>query len=102
MVGTDRWAVLDKPAGSTARLIAGIGTIAAGGISWVPSGPDSTRSLPRTASGRAVVGSTVDGAGIVVLRSFISFLTLLAVAFSAWIGVSGATCCAGAPMTPRR
>ncbi|MGW6420411.1 cytosine permease [Streptomyces sp. NPDC055055] len=64
---TDWSAVFDKPAGSTAMLIAGIGTIAAGGISWVPSGPDFTRYLPRTASSRAVVGSTVGGAGIVVL-----------------------------------
>lgn len=48
-------------------MIAGIGTIAAGGISWVPSGPDFTRYLPRTASGRAMVGSTIGGAGIVVL-----------------------------------
>ncbi|MEU7282739.1 cytosine permease [Streptomyces sp. NPDC045431] len=64
---TDWGAVFDKPAGSTAMLIAGIGTIAAGGISWVPSGPDFTRYLPRTASNRAVVGSTVGGAGIVVL-----------------------------------
>ncbi|MEU2495910.1 cytosine permease [Streptomyces sp. NPDC007883] len=66
-VNTDWSAVLDEPAGSTAMLIAGIGTIAAGGISWVPSGPDFTRYLPHTASGRAVVGSTVGGAGIVVL-----------------------------------
>lgn len=50
-VTTDWSAVLDKPAGSTAMLIAGIGTIAAGGISWVPSGPDFTRYLPHTASG---------------------------------------------------
>ncbi|MFE0650783.1 cytosine permease [Streptomyces sp. NPDC059534] len=64
---TDWSAVFDKPAGSTAMMVAGIGTIAAGGISWVPSGPDFTRYLPRTASSRAVVGSTVGGAGIVVL-----------------------------------
>ncbi|MFF5974680.1 cytosine permease [Streptomyces sp. NPDC012769] len=64
---TDWSAVFAKPAGSTAMLIAGIGTIAAGGISWVPSGPDFTRYLPRTASSKAVVGSTVGGAGIVVL-----------------------------------
>ncbi|MFJ9804881.1 cytosine permease [Streptomyces wuyuanensis] len=67
VANTDWPAVLARPAGSTAMLIAGIGTIAAGGISWVPSGPDFTRYLPRTASGRAVVGSTVGGAGIVVL-----------------------------------
>ncbi|MEU6622201.1 cytosine permease [Streptomyces litmocidini] len=64
---TDWSAVFDKPAGSTAMMVAGIGTIAAGGISWVPSGPDFTRYLPRTASSRAMVGSTVGGAGIVVL-----------------------------------
>ncbi|MEU9995150.1 cytosine permease [Streptomyces sp. NPDC050848] len=64
---TDWSAVFDKPAGSTAMMIAGIGTIAAGGISWVPSGPDFTRYLPRTASSKAMVGTTVGGAGIVVL-----------------------------------
>ncbi|MFE1904429.1 cytosine permease [Streptomyces gardneri] len=64
---TDWSAVFDKPAGSTAMMVAGIGTIAAGGISWVPSGPDFTRYLPRTASSKAMVGSTVGGAGIVVL-----------------------------------
>ncbi|WP_318207683.1 MULTISPECIES: cytosine permease [unclassified Streptomyces] len=67
VANTDWSAVFDKPAGSTAMMIAGIGTIAAGGISWVPSGPDFTRYLPRTASSRAMVGSTVGGAGIVVL-----------------------------------
>ncbi|MFD3569682.1 cytosine permease [Streptomyces sp. NPDC058667] len=68
LVANTEWsAVFDKPAGSTAMMIAGIGTIAAGGISWVPSGPDFTRYLPRTASSKAMVGSTVGGAGIVVL-----------------------------------
>ncbi|MFJ8077903.1 cytosine permease [Streptomyces sp. NPDC096176] len=67
VANTDWAAVFDKPAGSTAMMVAGIGTIAAGGISWVPSGPDFTRYLPRTASGRAMVGATVGGAGIVVL-----------------------------------
>ena len=67
VANTDWSAVFDKPAGSTAMLVAGIGTIAAGGISWVPSGPDFTRYLPRTASSKAMVGSTVGGAGIVVL-----------------------------------
>ncbi|MFG3487513.1 cytosine permease [Streptomyces sp. NPDC047972] len=67
VANTDWSAVFAKPAGSTAMMIAGIGTIAAGGISWVPSGPDFTRYLPRTASSRAMVGSTVGGAGIVVL-----------------------------------
>jgi nucleobase:cation symporter-1, NCS1 family len=67
VANTDWSAVFGKPAGSTAMMVAGIGTIAAGGISWVPSGPDFTRYLPRAASGRAMVGSTVGGAGIVVL-----------------------------------
>ncbi|MET9639400.1 cytosine permease [Streptomyces virginiae] len=64
---TDWSAVFGKPAGSTAMMVAGIGTIAAGGISWVPSGPDFTRYLPRTASFRGMVGATIGGAGIVVL-----------------------------------
>ncbi|KOU69398.1 MULTISPECIES: purine-cytosine permease family protein [Streptomyces] len=64
---TDWSAVFGKPAGSTAMMVAGIGTIAAGGISWVPSGPDFTRYLPRTASSRGMVGATIGGAGIVVL-----------------------------------
>ncbi|MFJ2819585.1 cytosine permease [Streptomyces toxytricini] len=64
---TDWQAVFDRPAGSTAMMVAGIGTIAAGGISWVPSGPDFTRYLPRTASARGVVGATVGGAAVVVI-----------------------------------
>ncbi|CAL9554481.1 hypothetical protein SUDANB120_04514 [Streptomyces sp. enrichment culture] len=64
---TDWRAVFDRPAGSTAMMVAGIGTIAAGGISWVPSGPDFTRYLPRTASARGVVGATVGGAAVVVI-----------------------------------
>ncbi|MCS0636587.1 cytosine permease [Streptomyces sp. LP05-1] len=68
LVATADWsAVFARPAGSTAMMVAGIGTIAAGGISWVPSGPDFTRYLPRTASNRAMVASTVGGAGIVVV-----------------------------------
>ncbi|WP_093798814.1 cytosine permease [Streptomyces sp. Wb2n-11] len=67
IAGTDWSAVFAKPAGSTAMMIAGIGTIAAGGISWVPSGPDFTRYLPRTASGKALVSTTIGGAGVVVL-----------------------------------
>ncbi|MFB6616114.1 purine-cytosine permease family protein [Streptomyces sp. NPDC056367] len=67
VVATDWSAVFGKPAGSTAMMIAGIGTIAAGGISWVPSGPDFTRYLPRTASSKAMVGATIGGAGIVAL-----------------------------------
>ncbi|WP_455355606.1 cytosine permease [Streptomyces sp. SYSU K217416] len=67
VANTDWSAVFDKPAGSTAMMIAGIGTIAAGGISWVPSGPDFTRYLPRTASSKGMIGATVGGAGVVVL-----------------------------------
>ncbi|MEU5218382.1 cytosine permease [Streptomyces sp. NPDC020807] len=67
VANTDWDAVFARPAGSTAMMVAGIGTIAAGGISWVPSGPDFTRYLPRTASSKALVGSTIGGAGIVVL-----------------------------------
>lgn len=67
VAGADWSAVFGKPAGSTAMMIAGIGILAAGGISWAPSAPDFTRYLPRTASSRAMVGSTVGGAGIVVL-----------------------------------
>lgn len=66
-VGTDWRAVLDRPAGPTALMIAGIGTLAAGGISWVPSAPDFTRYLPRTTPRRAVVGATVGGAVLVSL-----------------------------------
>jgi purine-cytosine permease-like protein len=36
-------------------MVAGVGTPAAGGISWAPTAPDFTRHLPRTASGRSVV-----------------------------------------------
>ncbi|MFD4225212.1 purine-cytosine permease family protein [Streptomyces sp. NPDC058545] len=66
-VDTDWRAVLDRPAGPTALMIAGIGTLAAGGISWVPSAPDFTRYLPRTTPRRAVVGATVGGAVLVSL-----------------------------------
>ncbi|WP_344030786.1 purine-cytosine permease family protein [Streptomyces luteireticuli] len=59
--------VFSKPAGSTAMMIAGIGTIAAGGISWVPTGPDFARYLPHAASGKKIVGVTVSGAGIVMV-----------------------------------
>ena len=68
LITTADWAsVFSRPAGSTSLLIAGIGTIAAGGISWVPSGPDFTRYLPHRAPGRRIVGATVSGAGIVVV-----------------------------------
>jgi NCS1 family nucleobase:cation symporter-1 len=48
-------------------MVAGIGLIAAGGVSWIPSSPDFTRYLPRTASSVAIVRNSVGGAGIVVL-----------------------------------
>ena len=68
LAGTTAWrAVLDRPAGPTSAMIAGIGTLAAGGISWAPAGPDFTRYLPHSASGRAMVAATVTGAGIVFL-----------------------------------
>jgi len=59
--------VFAQPAGSTAAMVAGIGVIAAGGISWVPSSPDFARYLPRTASAAAMVRSSIGGAGLVVL-----------------------------------
>jgi purine-cytosine permease-like protein len=66
-VSTDWSKVLDHSAGSTAAVITGIGMIAAGGVSWIPSAPDFTRYLPRTASSKAIVGTAVGGAGVVVL-----------------------------------
>ncbi|UNO39717.1 cytosine permease [Streptomyces sp. MST-110588] len=59
--------VFSRSAGSTALMIAGIGTIAAGGISWVPTGPDFARYLPHSASGKKIVGTTVSGAALVLL-----------------------------------
>lgn len=68
LAGATSWrAVLDQPAGPTSMMVAGIGTLAAGGISWAPTGPDFTRYLPRAASGRAMVAATVGGAGIAFL-----------------------------------
>lgn len=68
LAGATAWrAVLDRPSGPTSAMIAGIGTLAAGGISWAPTGPDFTRYLPRTASGRAMVAATAGGAGIVFI-----------------------------------
>ncbi|WP_406391855.1 cytosine permease [Streptomyces sp. NBC_00887] len=68
VIGSTAWrAVLDRPAGPAAMVIAGIGTLVAGGISWVPSAPDFARYLPRSASGRMMVGATVGGALIIVL-----------------------------------
>ncbi|WP_405008373.1 cytosine permease [Kitasatospora purpeofusca] len=68
LVATMDWSeVFAKPAGTTAMMVAGIGTIAAGGISWVPTGPDFARYLPHSASGRKIVGVTVSGAGLVMV-----------------------------------
>lgn len=68
LVANTPWSdVFSRPAGSTAAMIAGVGVIAAGGISWVPTGPDFTRYLPRKASSKALVGNAIGGAGIVVV-----------------------------------
>ncbi|MEU6352106.1 cytosine permease [Streptomyces sp. NPDC047072] len=64
---TDWSEVFGRPAGPASAVVAGVGLIAAGGISWVPTSPDFTRYLPRTASSAAIVRNTVGGAGIVVL-----------------------------------
>ncbi|MCX3058924.1 cytosine permease [Streptomyces beihaiensis] len=67
VVNTDWSAVFHRPAGQTSLMVAGIGMIAAGGVSWIPTSPDFTRYLPRTASSKAIVGNSIGGAGIVVL-----------------------------------
>ncbi|MCX4577771.1 cytosine permease [Streptomyces sp. NBC_01571] len=64
---TDWGEVLRRPAGPTHLMITGIGLIAAGGISWVPSAPDFTRYLPRRASSAAIVCNSLGGAVVVVL-----------------------------------
>lgn len=64
---TDWTALFARPAGPTALMVAGFGTITAGGISWVPTAPDFTRYLPRTVRARALVGCTVAGAVVVVV-----------------------------------
>ncbi|MEV3931513.1 cytosine permease [Streptomyces sp. NPDC053728] len=68
LIGSAPWrAVLDRPPGPVGMVIAGIGTLAAGGISWVPSAPDFTRYLPRSAPSRAMVGAAVGGALVTVV-----------------------------------
>ncbi|MFJ9040141.1 cytosine permease [Streptomyces sp. NPDC102406] len=67
IVDTDWSEVFDRPAGQTSLMVAGIGLIAAGGVSWIPASPDFTRYLPRTASSKAIVRNSIGGAGIVVL-----------------------------------
>ncbi|MET9294560.1 cytosine permease [Streptomyces sp. NPDC003077] len=59
--------IFSQSPGSTALMIAGIGTIAAGGISWVPTGPDFARYLPHAASGKKIVGTTISGAALVLV-----------------------------------
>ncbi len=41
VLDTDWSKVFDRPAGTTAAVITGIGMIAAGGVSWIPSAPTS-------------------------------------------------------------
>ncbi|MET8475107.1 cytosine permease [Streptomyces sp. NPDC006422] len=67
IINTDWSEVFGQPAGKTSLMVAGIGMIAAGGVSWIPSSPDFTRYLPRTASTKGIVGNSIGGAGIVVL-----------------------------------
>lgn len=68
LLGATDWsAVFAKPAGGTALMVAGVGTIAAGGISWIPTGPDFARYLPRSTSGGRIVAVTVSGAGLVMV-----------------------------------
>ncbi|GAA3001493.1 cytosine permease [Streptomyces drozdowiczii] len=68
LAGSVPWrAVLDRPPGPVSMVVAGIGTLTAGGISWAPSGPDFTRYLPRASSGRAMVAVTVGGALVVLV-----------------------------------
>ncbi|WP_149178909.1 cytosine permease [Streptomyces sp. TRM49041] len=64
---TDWGAVFGRPPGQASMMAVGVGTLAAGAISWAPSAPDFTRYLPRTASSRAMVGATVAGAAVVVV-----------------------------------
>lgn len=67
IVETDWSEVFGQSAGPTSAMITGVGLIAAGGISWVPSAPDFTRYLPESTPAAAIVRNTVGGAGIVVL-----------------------------------
>ncbi|MFC7307825.1 purine-cytosine permease family protein [Streptomyces monticola] len=59
--------ILSQSPGSAALMVAGIGTIAAGGISWVPTGPDFARYLPHSAPGKRIVGTTIGGAALVLV-----------------------------------
>lgn len=89
--------VLDRPPAPAALLIAGIGTLAAGGISWVPSAPDFARYLPRSASGPGMVCAAVGGALVTVLP-MVAMGAVMAVSSPAWRsrGIrfpSSANCC---------
>ncbi|WP_419997157.1 purine-cytosine permease family protein [Streptomyces boninensis] len=59
--------IFSQSPGSAALMVAGIGTIAAGGISWVPTGPDFARYLPHSARGGRIVGTTIGGAALVLV-----------------------------------
>lgn len=56
VINTDWSEVFGQPAGQTSLMVAGIGMIAAGGVSWIPSSPTSpaicrARPPPRGSSG---------------------------------------------------
>ncbi|NGN70338.1 cytosine permease [Streptomyces sp. A7024] len=59
--------IFSQSPGSAALMVAGIGTIAAGGISWVPTGPDFARYLPHSAPGKRIVATTIGGAALVLV-----------------------------------
>ncbi|MFF8387462.1 purine-cytosine permease family protein [Streptomyces kanasensis] len=64
---TDWGAVAGRPPGPASMVAVGVGTLAAGAISWAPSAPDFARYLPRTARAGAMVAVTVAGAVVVVV-----------------------------------
>ncbi|WP_228976857.1 cytosine permease [Streptomyces sp. DH12] len=64
---TDWGAVAGRPPGPAPMVVVGVGTLAAGAISWAPSAPDFARYLPRTARAGAMVAATVAGALVVVV-----------------------------------
>lgn len=71
---TDWGKVFGQGAGPTSAMITGIGLVATGGISWVPTSPDFTRYLPGTAA--AIVRNTVGGVGGVVLPMILMGLVM--------------------------
>ncbi|MFG3070730.1 MULTISPECIES: purine-cytosine permease family protein [Streptomyces] len=67
LVGTAPWrSVLEQPPGPAAMMVAGVGTLVAGGLSWVPSAPDFARYLPRSVPDRAMVAAAVGGALVTI------------------------------------